>query len=673
MSDNVAKRIAELRREIERHNSLYYAEAAPEISDAQYDRLYRELQDLEEAHPELADPASPTQRVGGQPLEQFESVAHDVPMLSIDNTYSPAEVREFDARVRRLLETDEPVEYVVEPKIDGVAISLRYERGRLTRGLTRGDGRVGDDVTANVRTVHDVPLQLRSDQPPVAVLVRGEAYLSRSQFDRINVQREAEGLPVFANPRNATAGSLKLLDSRETARRRLRFFAYSVAAVEDAAPPASHSNSLALLRQWGLPVNPDITVCRDIEAVIAEFDRRLAARHDLDYDIDGLVIKVNSLDQQDRLGRTTKSPRWCIAYKFAAEQAETVVAGIEVQVGKTGILTPVANLEPVQLAGTTVSRASLHNFDEIRRKDIREGDVVVIEKAGEIIPQVVEVRTDRRTAARAEFAIPEQCPVCGGPAVRDPEGVYVRCVNPVCPAQLKERIQYFAARDQMDIKGLGAALVDQLVDKLLVSSPADLYRLTAAQVAELDRMGDTSAENLMKQIEASKQRSLDRVIAALNIRHVGRHVAAVLADEFRSMDALVAAAADPERLEGVQEIGPVVARSIHDFFAGEAGCALVKALRAAGVRMEAEARADPGPQPLSGKTLVVTGTLTRFSRSQIESLIKSLGGRAGSSVSKNTDFLVAGDNAGSKLDKARALGVRVLSEQEFLEMTGHHP
>jgi len=673
MSDNVAKRIAELRREIERHNRLYYVEAAPEISDAHYDRLYQELKSLEEAHPELADPNSPTQRVGGQPVEQFESVPHDVPMLSIDNTYSPAEVREFDARVRRFLETDEPIEYVVEPKIDGVAISLHYERGRLTRGLTRGDGRVGDDVTANIRTIRDVPLELHGTPPPATVLIRGEAYLTRSQFDRINTAREAQGLPVFANPRNAAAGSLKLLDSRETARRKLRFFAYAIAAIEGAPRPPTHGDALALLRQWGLPVNPDITVCRGIEAVVAEFDRRQAARHNLDYDIDGLVIKVNSLDQQDRLGATTKSPRWCIAYKFAAEQAETVVTSIEVQVGKTGILTPVANLEPVQLAGTTVSRASLHNFDEIRRKDVREGDVVVIEKAGEIIPQVVEVRTDRRSVASTEFPIPRQCPVCGGPAVRDPEGVYIRCVNPACPAQLKERIRYFAARDQMDIKGLGAALGDQLVAKHLVSSPADLYRLTAEQVAELDRMGETSARNLMKQIEASKQRSLDRVIAALNVRHVGRHVAAVLADEFHSMDALVSAAADPSRLEGIQEIGPVVAQSIHDFFAAEAGRALVEALRAAGVRMEAEAPAPSGPQPLSGKTLVVTGTLARFSRNQIEAMIKSLGGRATSSVSKNTDFLIAGDNPGSKLDKARTLGVRVLSEQEFLEMIGHAP
>ncbi|MBN2584582.1 MAG: NAD-dependent DNA ligase LigA [Planctomycetes bacterium] len=663
-------RILKLRRELERHNRLYYVENMPEISDAEYDRLYRELADLEAKHPELFDPNSPTQRVGGQPLEEFESVTHEVPMLSIDNTYSPEEVREFDARVRRLLETDEPVEYVVEPKIDGVAVSLRYEAGRLVRGLTRGDGRTGDDVTANIRTVRNVPLELSGGKPPAVLLARGEVYLSRSQFGRINAEREAEGLPLFANPRNATAGSLKLLDSRETARRKLRFFAYSIGLIEGGKPPASHGEGLDLLRRFGLPINPDTTVCRGVDAVVDEFERRLAGRHELDYEIDGLVIKVNSLKQQDLLGRTTKAPRWCIAYKFAAEQAETVLVSIEVQVGKTGILTPVANLEPVQLAGTTVSRASLHNFDEIERKDIREGDVVVVEKAGEIIPQVVEVRTERRKGRPRRFRIPEQCPVCEGAAVRDPEGVYVRCVNPTCPAQLKERIRYFAARDQMDIEGLGVALVDQLVDKKLVTSPADLYRLTAAQWADLERMGEKSAENLVRAIEASKGRSLARVIAAMNIRNVGGHVAEVLADEFRSMEDLISAAAESERLETVHEIGPVVARSIHDFFAGDAGRKLVQDLRAAGVRMEAEARTDRGNLPLGGKTLVVTGTLERFSRSEIESLIKSLGGRAAGSVSKKTDFLVAGENAGSKLDKAQKLGVQVLSEREFLRLIG---
>jgi DNA ligase (NAD+) len=672
-----ADRIAQLRRDIERHNRLYYGEAAPEISDAEYDRLYRELVDLEAGHPELADPNSPTQRVGSAPLDGFKSVPHDVPMLSIDNTYSAEEVREFDGRARRWLETDGPIRYVVEPKIDGVAVSLRYEQGRLALGLTRYDRDNGYDITPNIRTIRNVPLVLHGDTPPAVLVVRGEVYLSRSQFERINAERDAEGEPLFANPRNATAGSLKLLDSAKVALRRLRFFAYSVALVEGEGKPASHSQGLDLLRRWGLPVNPDITVCDGIEAVIAEFDGRLARRHELDYDIDGLVIKVDSLEQQDRLGRTSKSPRWCIAYKFAAEQAETVVAGIEVQVGKTGVLTPVANLEPVHLAGTVVSRASLHNFDEVRRKDIRPGDVVVVEKAGEIIPQVVRVRTDLRATRNdgplEEVALPERCPVCHGPAVRDPEGVYIRCVNPTCPAQLKERVRYFAARDQMDIEGVGAALVEQLVDKHLVTSPADLYKLTAEQLAELDRMGEKSAESLVRAIEASKTRSLDRVIGALNIRHVGRHVASVLAGEFGSMENLIAAAsgADTERLEEVEEVGPVVAQSIRDFFAGEAGRGLVEALRAAGVRMENEpARGDTGAKPLSGKTVVVTGALKRFSRGEIELLIRSLGGRAASSVSKKTDFVVAGDNAGSKLDKARKLGVQVISEEEFLAMVG---
>ena len=591
-------------------------------------------------------------------------------MLSIDNTYSPEEVQEFDARVRRLLAEDATVEYVVEPKIDGVAISLRYEQGRLVRGVTRGDGRTGDDVTANVRTVRDIPLTLKGKRPPPVLLVRGEVYLSLSQFKRINAAREAEGQPLFANPRNATAGSLKLLNSRTTAKRGLRFFAYSIAPVEGTDRPPSHKQGLDLLKKLALPVNPNITLCRNIEEVTREFDRRLRQRHELDYQIDGLVIKVNRLDQQERLGRTNKAPRWCIAYKFAAEQAETRLLSIEVQVGKTGTLTPVANLEPVQLAGTTVSRASLHNFDEVERKDIREGDVVVVEKAGEIIPQVVEVRAELRKGRRGKFPAPKTCPVCGGKAVRDPEGVYIRCISPSCPAQLKERIKYFAARDQMDIEGLGEALVDQLVEKGLVSSPADLYKITVDQLAALERMGAKSSENLVRAIEHSRTRSLSRVIAALNIRNVGGHVAEVLAREFGSMEALAGATGEPERLESISEIGPVVAQSIRDFFASRSGRTLVNELKAAGVQMKAEVKAGTSRRPLAGKTLVVTGTLEKFSRKEAESMIKSLGGRAAGSVSSRTDYLVAGASAGSKLAKARSLGVRVLSESEFLKLIG---
>jgi len=670
MAKSDKNRIRELRREIARHDRLYYIDSQPEISDRQYDRLYHELIELERKHPELHDPASPTQRVGGEPIDVFRTAAHEVPMMSIDNTYSPDEVREFEARLHRLLSEDETVAYVVEPKIDGVAISLGYENGRLVRGVTRGDGRRGDDVTHNVRTIRDVPLQLAADTPPEVLLVRGEVYLPKSQFARINQERETEGLPPFANPRNAAAGSLKQLAPRITARRGLRFFAYAVGLVEGADRPATQWDTLSLLRKLGLPVNPDVALFERLEDVIASFGARQEKRHRLDYDIDGLVIKVNALAQQARLGATSKAPRWCIAYKFAAEQAETRLLEVRHQVGKTGTITPVAVLEPVQLAGTTVSRASLHNFDEVERKDVRAGDVVLIEKAGEIIPQVVEVRKDLRRGRPRKTKPPKTCPECGGAAVRDPEGVYVRCINPACPAQRKERLRYFAARSQMDIEGLGAALVDRLVDKGLVESPVDLYGLSVDDLAGLERMGDKSSENLVRAIEASKGRSLARVIAALNIRHVGAHVADCLAAEFGGMDALMAAAEDTERLEAVNEIGPIVARSITDFFRSNSGRAMVEGLKAGGVTMKADRPTAAAEQPLKGKTLVVTGTLAKLSRQEVESLIRQLGGRAAGSVSKKTSYVVAGDNAGSKLDKARKLGVAVLTEQEFLELIG---
>ena len=664
-------RILELRREIERHNRLYYLDAQPEITDQEYDHLYRELVDLEAAHPELADPDSPTQRIGGQPLETFQTVEHEVPMMSIDNTYSPEEVREFEARLRRLLDQGQAVEYVVEPKIDGLALSLRYEAGRLVRAATRGDGRRGDDVTHNIRTVRDVPLRLAGENPPAVLVVRGEVYLAKSQFARINQEREAEGEPLFANPRNAAAGSLKQLDPRITAQRGLRFFGYAIGLVEGASPPATQMAVLNLLKKLGLPVNPNIELFADLEKLIASFDERLRRRHELDYEIDGLVIKVNSLDQQRRLGATSKAPRWCIAYKFAAEQAATKLLAVTLQVGKTGTITPVAELEPVLLAGSTVSRASLHNFDEVERKDVRVGDTVVVEKAGEIIPQVVEVRRDLRPGHLPPIAPPRTCPVCDGPAVRDPEGVYVRCINPSCPAQRKERLRYFAGRDQMDIEGLGAALVEQLVDSGLVTGPADLYTLTAEQLEDLERMGRKSSENLVRAIAESKGRSLDRVLAALNIRHVGGHVAELLAQAYGSIEAIIEAATDPETLQTVSGIGPVVAQSISDFFAGQAGRALVERLKAAGLTMKADRSAAPAAeQVLSGKTLVVTGTLETFSRQEIETIIKQLGGKAGGSVSKKTSYVVAGEEAGSKLDKARKLGVPVLSEKEFLKLIG---
>jgi DNA ligase (NAD+) len=679
MSNSPKDRLLQLRADLDRHNRLYYLEAAPEISDQEYDRLYRELLDLEAAHPDLFDPASPTQRVGGAPLDAFRSAAHELPMLSIDNTYSPDEVRDFDARVRKIL-PDEKIEYVVEPKIDGLSMSLRYESGRLVRGLTRGDGQTGDDVTANIRPLHDIPLKLHGKNLPDAVLIRGEVYLPISTFEKLNAARENDGLPPFANPRNAAAGSLKLLDPRLSAKRGLRFFAYALALWKDR--PDTHRACLDQIKSWGLPQAPGIDVYDDIEKLIASIDSRRQKQSHLDFATDGLVIKVNSLAQQDRLGATSKAPRWCVAFKFAPERAETKLVSISVQVGKTGALTPVANLEPVQLAGSTVARASLHNFDELARKDIREGDLVVVEKAGEVIPQVVEVRKDARHGHHAhaeKFPVPKKCPVCHADAVRDPEGVYIRCINPACSAQLKERLRYFAGRDQMDIEGLGEALSNQLVDAGLVHSPVDLYSLTAESLTKakdegkLERIGEISTKNLLAAIAASKSRSLDRVLAAINIRHVGGHVAELLADAFGSMDALMEAAADPAQIEAVPGIGEVIALSLRDFFASPSGIKLIDGLRQAGVRLEVSEHKKKEPQLLAGKTLVVTGTLKSFTRPEIESLIKSLGGRAAGSVSKKTDYLIAGDEAGSKLDKARQLGVTVLTESQFLQLIGRKP
>ncbi len=676
MSQSAKDRILRLRADLDHHNRLYYVEAAPEISDQEYDRLYRELLDLEAAHPELADPDSPTQRVGGAPQDAFSSAAHELPMLSIDNTYSPDEVREFDARVRKLL-PDEKIQYVVEPKIDGLSMSLRYESGRLVRGLTRGDGQTGDDVTANIRPLHDVPLKLHGKSFPDAVLIRGEVYLPISTFEKLNAAREKDGLPLFANPRNAAAGSLKLLDPKESAKRSLRFYAYSVALWKDR--PDTHRACLDQLKAWGLPQAPGIDLYDDIDQLIASIDQRRQNQSQFDFATDGLVIKLNSLDQQDRLGATSKAPRWCIAYKFAAERAETRLLKISVQVGKTGALTPVANLEPVQLAGTTVARASLHNFDELARKDIREGDLVVVEKAGEIIPQVVEVRKDARHGHHGhaeKFPVPNKCPVCQADAVRDPEGVYIRCINPACPAQLKERLRYFAGRDQMDIEGLGEALANQLVDAGLVHSPVDLYSLTAESLTQakeagkLERIGELSTKNLIAAIADSKSRSFDRVLAAINIRHVGGHIAELLAAAFGSIDALSAASADPAQIEAVPGLGETIALSLRDFFASPSGQKLIEGLRQAGVQLKVPAHQKKEPQLLAGKTLVVTGTLPNFTRPEIEALIKSLGGRAAGSVSKKTDYVIAGDEAGSKLDKARQLGVKTLTESQFLQLIG---
>jgi DNA ligase (NAD+) len=658
-----AKRADELRKLIDHHNYVYYVEARPEISDREFDKLLEELKKLEEAHPELVTPDSPTQRVGGQPIQGFATVTHREPMLSIDNTYDDNELRDFDRRVHKLLPSEE-IQYVVELKVDGVAISLVYEHGLFTLGATRGDGERGDDVTHNLKTIRGLPLRIKESHPPDRIEVRGEVYMTRADLVRINDARKEKALEPFANPRNSAAGALKLLDPRQAAERHLRFIAYYLAA--DDASLGTHAKALARLKALGFPVNPNIATLETIEQVIQYCATWADKRSSLPYDIDGMVIKVNDFGQQRRLGATSKAPRWVVAYKFAAEQALTRLLKIDVQVGKSGILTPVAHLDPVQLAGTTVSRASLHNADEIARKDIRVGDMVLVEKAGEIIPYVIRSEPTGRKGSEAVFEFPKKCPACSSMVERDKGGVYFRCTNPSCPAQLKERLVFYAHRNAMDIEGLGTAIVDQLVDEGLVRSIPDLYSLTLEKLIPLERMGKKSAQNLLAGIADSKGRGLARVLTGLAIRHVGEHVAELLANEFGDIDALMEAT--PEQLAAIEGIGPVLAESIHQFCQSKAGRKLFDDLRSYGVKLsqpKMPKKAGAADSTLAGKTLVVTGTLIRYSREEIESLIKEYGGKAASSVSKNTDYVVVGEKAGSKLAKAKQLGIMTLTEDEF--------
>lgn len=662
MTKSIADEIASLRTEILRHDRLYYVEARPEISDQQYDALMRRLQELEAAHPELASPESPTQRVGGEPVGELATAEHRVPMLSIDNTYSLDELRQYGERTAKLL-AGEAIGWVVELKVDGVAVALLYENGRLVRGATRGNGRVGDDITHNIRTVRDIPLRLQGDRVPPVLEVRGEIYMANTDLVRLNEAQAAAGLPPFANTRNVTAGSIRLLDPRLTATRRLRFFAHGVGQVEG-LESQTHMDFLHEIAGYGLPPTPEVQCFESFAAAVEHCEALVERLHELDFEIDGLVLKVNRFDQRARLGATSRSPRWVIAYKFEKYEAATRLKEIRVQVGKTGAITPVAYLEPVELAGTIVSRASLHNADEIERKDVRVGDTVVVEKAGKIIPHIVRVEKHLREGDPPKFPFPRQCPECGAEVVKDEGGVYIRCPNAFCPAQVRERIRYFAGRNAMDIEGLGDKLVNQLVERGMVRSYGDLYRLTREQLTALERMGEKSADNLVTNVAASKDRGLARVLNALSIRHVGTRVAALLADHFRSMDRLMAAEAD--ELAAVEEIGPIIARSVYDFFRSDFGQMVVADLREAGVVMEMPQEDRPaGPGPLAGKTLVVTGTLSKFTREEIEELIARSGGRAASSVSKKTDYVVAGEKAGSKLAKAQELGIPVLTEDAF--------
>ncbi|WP_312561693.1 NAD-dependent DNA ligase LigA [Anaerospora sp.] len=661
----IAQEIDELRRLLHYHSHRYYVLDAPEIEDAEFDRLYQRLVKLEQDHPELITPDSPTQRVGGTPAEGFERVAHSVPMLSLSNAFSAEDLLAFDTRVRNGL-PDDSLEYVVELKIDGLAINLVYESGRLLRAATRGDGTEGEDVTSNVRTIRAVPLVLNGQVPPV-MEVRGEAYMPRPAFDRLNDERLEAGEPLLANPRNAAAGSLRQLDSRVTASRTLDIFVYGMGAREELAV-TTHEQTLQFLQELGFKVNPHYRVCKTISEVIAYCQSWAEKRVDLPYDIDGLVIKVNSLAGQRQLGSTAKDPRWAIAFKFPAEQATTIVEDIVVRVGRTGVLTPTAVLRPVRLAGSTVSRATLHNEDFIKEKGICIGDTVIIHKAGEIIPEVISVVESRRTGAEKSFVMPATCPECGSMVLRIPGESAHKCINSACPALLREGLIHFVSRDAMNIDGLGQAVVTSLVDSGLVADAADLYTLTAEQVLNLERMGPKSAQNLIEAIAASKQAGLARLLFGLGIRFVGAKAAATLARHFGDIELLAKASAD--ELTALDEIGPRIAESVVESFARPEAERLIAKLTAAGVKLTEEIRRTTGILPLTGKTFVLTGTLPTLTRNDAAELIESQGGKVTSSVSKKTDYVVAGEEAGSKLDKAQKLSITVLNEAELMALLG---
>jgi DNA ligase (NAD+) len=668
MVSAVEQELAELREQIRDHDRKYYIEASPEISDLEYDRLMQRLRQLESAHPQWVTPDSPTQRIGDRPVSHLVQVQHRVAMLSIDNTYSIEELRDYARRTEKLL-AGESAEWVVELKVDGVAVAIVYEQGRLVRALTRGNGIVGDDITHNIRTIPDVPLRLSGRNPPSVLEVRGEVYMTNSDLVTLNESQRAKGEPPFANTRNVTAGSIRMLDPRICASRRLRVFCHGVGYCEGIRSTA-HSDFLREIADYGLPPTPLVQRFENFEGAVDHCQQVVEHLHELDFEVDGLVLKIDRFDQRQRLGTTAKSPRWVVAYKWEKYEASTRLLRIVVSVGKSGVVTPTAELQPVQLAGTTVSRASLHNADEIQRKDIREGDVVIVEKAGKIIPHIVRVERHERKQDLPIWTFPTHCPQCKTGLVKDEGGVYIRCPNPICPAQIKERLRYFASRNCMDIEGLGDKLVDQLVDGNLVQDFADLYRLTAQQLIPLERMGKKSAEKLVQGIQASKQRGLARVLNALSIRHVGARVASVLAEHFPSIESLQSATI--EEFAEIHEIGETIARSVYEFFHGQHGQQAIEQLQAAGVVMQSGVREGPsGNQRLAGKTLVVTGTLSRYTRDEIHALIQQHGGRAASSVSKKTDYVVAGENAGSKLDKAQQLNVPVITEDDFDQLLGN--
>ncbi len=655
------ERVMELRDLIERANRAYYEEAQPFISDKEFDEALKELEELENEYA-LQTSDSPTRRVGGKPSESFPTVEHPEAMLSLDNTYNEEELQDFDRRVRGIL-GEQTYSYSVELKFDGAAIRLRYEQGELVLGATRGDGYRGDDITRNLKTIKDIPLRLNGHAPPVAE-VRGEAYMEKEAFVRLNEFREEQGLTPFANPRNSTAGSLKMQDPREVARRPIRFYSFDL-SIEGEPAPDTHMEKLQMLNRLGLPVCDYHAVCKDIDSVLKIIYEWDDLRHTLPYETDGVVVKVNEDIFRTELGYTAKAPRWAIAYKFEAEQATTVIEDISLQVGRLGTITPVAELKPVQLAGSTIRRASLHNEDEIHRKDIRPGDTVVVEKAGEIIPQVINVVNPDRDGRPEPFKMPVNCPACNEKLVKFEGEVAWRCMNPECPPQVKERIVHFASRDAMDIEGLGEAVVDQLVAEGLIQTFADLYSLKPEQLVPLERMGKKSAQNLIEAIEMSKSQPLDRVLYALGIRFVGRTVARDLAANFGSVDEVMNA--NFEDFIAVDSVGPKIAESVAAFFEIDKNREMVEQLREAGLQFEGEKK-ESFSSKLEGKKFVLTGTLPTLSRSEASELIEKHGGKTTTSVSKNTDYLLAGDSPGSKYEKAEKLGIPILSEKEFRDL-----
>lgn len=662
---DIKQEIKKIRSEIRDHDHRYYVLDLPAISDQEYDRLYRRLKDLEAKHPELITRDSPTQRIGSEPAKGFSEVKHLRPMTSLDNTYSAQELREFGDRVKKNL-LGEKAEYVVELKFDGVSASLLYKDGAWVRGATRGDGANGDDVTNNLRTIRSIPMAFSAEAGPApgVMEIRAEVYMTKKVLEEINREKERFGEEPFANPRNAAAGSLKLLDPKIVASRHLNVFVWGAGHYEGIYFK-THAQVLEYLKKAGFRVNPYHKVCADIDEVIAYCDSWEPKRDTLEFDVDGMVIKVNSLAQQEKLGFTSKSPRWAIAYKFQAQKAMTEVCDIIVQVGRTGAVTPVALLKPVRLSGSTVSRATLHNFDEIERLDVRIGDKVYIEKSGEIIPKVLSVVKQMRTGKEKIFHMPAVCPVCGSKLIRPEDEVALRCENIGCPAQIKEAVLHFASRNAMDVEGMGDAIVSQLVDKGLIKDYGDIYHLKLKDIMGLERMARKSAQNLMDAIEKSKSNDLSSLIFGLGIRHVGERSGWILAEHFGAIDALKKAVVDD--LTAIREIGPVVAGSIHNFFHNKENLKILDKLERSGMRMS-QPKAKPVIKKLEGKTVVITGTLKFFSRSEAEALVRSLGGNATSSVSKDTDLLVCGDEAGSKLEKAKVLGVKVITEEEFKKL-----